>query len=268
MIDTREELINALYEAAEIEHGLMLQYLFAAFSCKRRVDEGITPLQQSLIAEFEGVLLKVAHEEMYHLANVCNLLSAIGSSPNFGRPNFPQPMKAYYPFDFQLEKLNDDSMYRFIVFELPEGEPPPPSPGRLGSMLAGATPVAPLAAAPDPITYNHVGELYSKIQQGFRNIPESELFIGPRQNRDYEDWGLRLKLHLVSDLETALNAIKVIVEEGEGTTGNRENSHYKRFIDLRARLWKETNDSPGFSGPSGITVGKDLVHRSRKRSLS
>ena len=35
MIDTREKLIDAPTEAAEIEHGLLLQYLFAAFSFKR-----------------------------------------------------------------------------------------------------------------------------------------------------------------------------------------------------------------------------------------
>lgn len=29
MIRTREALINALHVAAELEHGLMLQYLFA-----------------------------------------------------------------------------------------------------------------------------------------------------------------------------------------------------------------------------------------------
>jgi hypothetical protein len=29
MIDTRGELVNALSEAAELEHGLLMQYLFA-----------------------------------------------------------------------------------------------------------------------------------------------------------------------------------------------------------------------------------------------
>lgn len=29
-IDTREELIDALVEASEVEHGVLLQYLFAA----------------------------------------------------------------------------------------------------------------------------------------------------------------------------------------------------------------------------------------------
>ena len=132
MIDTREELVNALSEAAELEHGLLIQYLFAAFSLKRRVDEGITPVQQSLIVDWERTVLRVAHEEMYHLASVCNLLSAIGGAPQFGRPNFPQPTEtslveeeSYYPFDFQLERFNDSTLYRFVIFELPEGETRP-----------------------------------------------------------------------------------------------------------------------------------------------
>ena len=34
-IDSREELIGALHEAAEIEHGLMIQYLFPALSLRK-----------------------------------------------------------------------------------------------------------------------------------------------------------------------------------------------------------------------------------------
>ncbi|HVT60339.1 MAG TPA: ferritin-like domain-containing protein [Thermoanaerobaculia bacterium] len=36
---TREQLVAALQEAAEIEHQLMIQYLYAAFSLKKRPDE-------------------------------------------------------------------------------------------------------------------------------------------------------------------------------------------------------------------------------------
>jgi hypothetical protein len=102
---------------------------------KRRVDEGITPVQQTLMVDWEAAILRVAHEEMYHLASVCNLLSAIGGAPQFGRPNFPQPTKtslveedSYYPFDFQLERFNDSTLYRFVVFELPKGSRRPSRP--------------------------------------------------------------------------------------------------------------------------------------------
>jgi hypothetical protein len=42
VIEHREALIYMPYEAAELEHGIMCQYLFAAFSLKQREDEGLT----------------------------------------------------------------------------------------------------------------------------------------------------------------------------------------------------------------------------------
>src|SRR5829696_6698215 len=84
-IDTREELINALIEAAELEHGLLIQYLFAAYSLKRRPSEGISVEQVEQVREWGGAILGVARQEMAHLGTVCNLLTAIGGSPRFGR---------------------------------------------------------------------------------------------------------------------------------------------------------------------------------------
>ena len=40
VIEHREALIYMLCQAAELEHGIMCQYLFAAFSLKQREDEG------------------------------------------------------------------------------------------------------------------------------------------------------------------------------------------------------------------------------------
>jgi hypothetical protein len=42
VIEHREELIYMLCEAAELEHGIMCQYLFAAFSLRESEDEGLT----------------------------------------------------------------------------------------------------------------------------------------------------------------------------------------------------------------------------------
>jgi hypothetical protein len=42
VIEHREALIYVLCEAAELEHGIMCQYLFAEFSLKQREDEGLT----------------------------------------------------------------------------------------------------------------------------------------------------------------------------------------------------------------------------------
>ena len=43
-IRTREDLIDALGRAAELEHAIMCQYLYAAFSLKTAAD-GLTPDQ-------------------------------------------------------------------------------------------------------------------------------------------------------------------------------------------------------------------------------
>ena len=124
-IDTREELINALHEASEIEHGLMIQYLFGALSLKKTIQEGLSAPQAQLVRRWEALILSVARDEMGHLGTVCNLLSAIGAPPRFTRPNFPK-VTGYYPFAFDLVPFSDDALYRFQVFELPRGLPLPP----------------------------------------------------------------------------------------------------------------------------------------------
>src|SRR5262249_58721469 len=91
VIEHREALIYMLYEAAELEHGIMCQYLFAAFSLKQREDEGLTADELEAVLRWRKVVAHVATEEMLHLALVQNLLSAIGSAPHFSRPTPPAP---------------------------------------------------------------------------------------------------------------------------------------------------------------------------------
>ncbi|HEV2999219.1 MAG TPA: ferritin-like domain-containing protein [Solirubrobacteraceae bacterium] len=238
MIDTREELIDALNEAAELEHGLLVQYLFAAYSLKKRLDEGLTARAQEQVRGWEGVIAGVAREEMAHLGTVCNLLSAIGAAPRFGRPNFPQPSGSYYPFDFRLTALHDATLYRFVCFELPVGEPPPDPPVRADFARAAFALRAAEApdVVPDPEVFRYVGELYGKIREGFRAVPEGELFIGPRFAQDTDTWSNSFRLHLATGRSSAERAIDAIVLEGEGSPANREGSHYDRFRDMRAAL--------------------------------
>ena len=226
MIDTRQEIIYALNEAAEIEHGFMIQYIFAAMTMKKRLDERITGKQQELIRQWESQILSVAREEMAHLGMVCNLLSAIGGAPHFERPNFPQKATNYYPFDFILSRFSEESLYRFIRFELPKGEQLPHPPIQLSkSKLFALFPIA-----PDPIEYNYLGELYNKIRFGFNTINEDDLFIGPKAGQDYEYWSKRMEILNVTNRENANNVIDLIIENGEGAPGKREGSHYDTFL--------------------------------------
>src|ERR1700712_3854183 len=86
---TREQLLHALYEAAELEHNLMCTYLYAAFSLKIGVEEGLSSAEANATARWRRTMLRVAVEEMGHLTAVWNITSALGGSPRFGRMNFP-----------------------------------------------------------------------------------------------------------------------------------------------------------------------------------
>src|SRR5262249_21928802 len=91
VIEHREALIYMLCQAAELEHGIMCQYLFAAFSLKQRADEGLSESEVDAVTRWRRQISHVATQEMLHLALVHNLLSAVGAAPHLARPNLPQP---------------------------------------------------------------------------------------------------------------------------------------------------------------------------------
>ena len=58
-IESREELVFLLGQACEIEHGLMCEYLYAQFSLKRNINEGLTPDQLVRVQSWEAALISV-----------------------------------------------------------------------------------------------------------------------------------------------------------------------------------------------------------------
>src|ERR1700739_3018972 len=70
VIEHREALIYMLCEASELEHGIMCQYLFAAFSMKQSADEGLTQTQLAAVQRWRQQISHIATQEMLHLALV------------------------------------------------------------------------------------------------------------------------------------------------------------------------------------------------------
>ena len=122
VLEHREALVYTLGKAAELEHLVMLQYLFAAFSLKQDVSEGVTPDQLVAIQRWRKTLLEISAQEMLHLALVQNLLTAVGAAPRFARPNFPMPAYAY-PAGVRIELLpfGEAALRHFAFLERPEG---------------------------------------------------------------------------------------------------------------------------------------------------
>ena len=93
-IEHREALIYTLGKAAELEHLVMCQYLYAAFSLKEEAKEGVPGGAAADRRGWKRELIHIGEQEMLHLALVQNLLASVGAAPRLGRPNFPLPPQA------------------------------------------------------------------------------------------------------------------------------------------------------------------------------
>lgn len=121
VIATRSDLIQALCDAAQLEHGLCCAYLFAAYSIKRRPEEGVPPHRLADLRNWESVLLLIARQEMEHLGIVCNLLTAIGGMPYLQNPTFPVAVDRYGELPpLPLQRFSGETIRRFLAFETPE----------------------------------------------------------------------------------------------------------------------------------------------------
>jgi ferritin-like protein len=78
-----DQAVFLLNIAAEVEHALMVQYLFAAYSL--RDPSQFTPKKASLVHAWRGAIATVAREEMGHLVTVQNLLRSLGAPLSLAR---------------------------------------------------------------------------------------------------------------------------------------------------------------------------------------
>jgi hypothetical protein len=121
IITNRTDLIQALCDAAQLEQGLCCAYLYAAFSIKRRPEEGVPPNRLADLREWELVLLLIARQEMEHLGIVSNLLTAIGGMPYLQNPTFPIATDRYGDLPaLPLVRFSVETIKTFIKFEIPE----------------------------------------------------------------------------------------------------------------------------------------------------
>jgi Ferritin-like len=237
VIEHREALIYMLYEAAELEHGIMCQYLFAVFSLKQSADEGLTEDELAAVQRWRKVVAHVATEEMLHLALVQNLLSAIGSAPHLSRPNLPAPA-SHYPAGVRLALLpfGEQALRHFMFLERPEGMALRDAKG-LHEALAQADPVVDAAdIVPRGQDFATIGHLYRSIEHGIARLAEKygerRLFVGPpRAQATQQDWPWP-ELVAVTDVASAQRAIDTILEQGEGARGHWETAHFGQFVAI------------------------------------
>jgi len=172
------ELTRLLREATEIEHALMLQYLYAAFSLKPDY------------ADIAGTgapgstdLIGVAVQEMQHLATVNRLLAALGAAPNLVRQEFPYE-PAIYPFEFSLEPLSRKSLAKYIYAEAPSDIFLPAASPK-NRAFAGTV----MKLLGPGVRVNHLGSLYDAIIGRLEDFAATK----PGDKLDAANWLVQLR---------------------------------------------------------------------------
>ena len=255
-----------LHCASEIEHGLLIQYLYALYSLDFDASEEVGQWAESL--------REIAREEMGHLLTVQNLLIAIGDTPYFDRQYL-----ATDPFPFQLEPLSRKSLAKYVTTESPGAEnvPDPATKKRVQAIEGIASqaaqnpePIPVYDTSVEPLTIKHVGGLYAwlywlflptnKIEGPWKDLPKQP-FPRDRHLRNQEfvnleseenptkqavadkfDWGFAgsekgpifirtIKSDQPANPDGALQTIYDIAVQGEGFE-DTANSHFKRFLKI------------------------------------
>ncbi len=251
-IEHREALIYTLGKAAELEHLVMLQYLFAAFSLKQSVNEGLSPEALAAIQRWRRTLLEIGAQEMLHLALVQNLLTAVGAGPRFARPNFPMPAYSY-PAGVRIELLpfGETALRHFAFLERPEGMDVEDAEGFEAIAQAVALPHDEGdEIVPHLQEFDTIGQLYRSVQDGLEHLagrlgPE-RLFIGPANAQATEEHFRWPELVAVTDLASAKAAIDTIVEQGEGARGEWRNAHFGRLLAILDEYLEIKRNDPSF----------------------
>jgi CDGSH-type Zn-finger protein/uncharacterized Fe-S cluster protein YjdI len=248
---TRELALHALYEAAELEHNLMCTYLYAAFSLKDGVAEGLAPHEAEAVGRWRQKLIRVAVEEMQHLAAVWNITSALGGSPRFGRTNFPLD-PGYLPAGIvvKLAPFSPETLQHFVFLERPRGSTEQDGEGFAyernyvrGSDFARLTPMG--------LNYDTVGDFYAALSDGLQSMVaqygEAVAFAGDPALQLSQNEINMAGCKPVICVKTALAAFDAIVVQGEGAPADSVDSHYQKFLAIREEYRALKARNPDFS---------------------
>ena len=262
-VEHRDTLSYLLTEAAEIEHGLMCCYLYAAHSIGAPARSRQSQERAALLGRWTESILSIARDEMVHLALVSNISNAIGLAPHLRRPNFPVA-PGYHPSGVvvSLAPFSLATLDHFVYLERPEGVERRDGEGfRPRDYVRGTAPGRVVASAQDYMT---VGHLYRGIRSGLARLAdamgERALFCGDRRLQVAAPLVSMPGLSAVTDLASAQSAVDTILEQGEGTEEASEDSHYCRFLAIRDQLEAVLRDDPGFDA-TGPVASNPVMRR-------
>lgn len=228
------ELSVYLQKAIELEHATIPPYLTAMISLKPGSNDEIRKLIHSVVIE-----------EMLHMSIAANILNAIGGHPVINQPGFipvypgPLPMNSSSGFIVPLERFSKAGV-KNIFMEIEEPEDPILFQEKLRRYdLTTAS-------------YATIGEFYRAIQQKIGALADNILPGHPARQMVTSLFS-RNQLFPILTRQQAINAIDIIIEQGEGTTSSplgtgNDLAHYYRFEEIYKgkRLVKDPAQPNGY----------------------
>ena len=256
-----DHAVMLLHVAAEIEHALMVEYLFAAYTIG---GPQVPPQHQIMVRRWQEVILGIAKEEMGHLITVQNVLTLLGAPINLRRQDYSWTID-FYPFRFTLERLAADTLATFVCAESP------------AKWTQDSAPlIRRLAKVEARHAVNRVGILYGRLVKllGRRDLLPDSVFDATTKpyQATFDVWGRGYRsgqrgqqagnvartllpevlIYAVDSRESAVNALSEVGEQGEAvdsdlpvhpSTGGRhappeEDSHFVRFSTIFRQLYQ------------------------------
>lgn len=259
-----EGLHRHLHAAMQLEHATIPPYLTALYSIRSGTNHAA-----------QQIIRAVAVEEMLHLTLVANVLNAVGGRPDMTAADFVPRYPAMLPdgetdFAVDCERFSRSAIETFLKIERParieEGSPKmvtrsPHENALLAAHVGGS----------EEEHFYSIGEFYRAIGQGLERLNDEmghdRLFTGDpaRQIGPEYYYSGGGDLMVVTDLPSALAALELIAEQGEGITGHvyeedDEIPHYYRFQQLVLGRYYETGDRIGEPSGDPVDVDWDAVH--------
>lgn len=240
-LEPRDDAVFLLTAAAEIEHALMVQYLFAAYSL--RLDApSLSDAERTELRDVQRTLIGIAREEMAHLLTIQNLLHLVGGPLNFNREQAPYASEIY-PFRFKLEAVSLDSLAKYVFAESPLEWP----------VEIGASERAEIGLraqrSNDNVPVRHVGRIFASLQTLFEaGLADADFRLDTLGMQGGAEWGsdpLLVRTFGGADAakarQDALAALADIARQGEGHE-NENGSHFERFLRV-FRTFKKLSGS-------------------------
>jgi hypothetical protein len=258
----RDYVVYLLQMAAEIEHSLMVQYLYAAYSLG---GPAVPERHRATVEEWREVVLGIAKEEMGHLISVENVLRLLGGAVHLDREDYPWGTE-FYPFPFKLERLSIESLARYVYAESPEAK------DWAASELPLREEIVRLATQGGGESQLHrVGELFELLigrvaDPRFLNDEEFDASTYTYQ-ASWDEWGRGYRagqrgnttgaapkatpdviVAPLSSRDDAVAALRAIASQGEAPSmaQDQARSHFRRFLDIYKRLRQIREIEPGF----------------------